>query len=153
MAKIDVKDVEVTIVQIYDNDYISLTDIARYKTDDTNAVIGNWMRNRNTIEFLGIWETLYNPAFNPLEFEGIKKEAGLNAFTLSPTKWIQMTHAKGIIAKAGRYGGTYAHKDIAFKLAGGISVEFELYIVKEFQRWKSAEQAHLGGSANGELAN
>jgi len=91
MAKINVKNTEVAIVKINDVDYISLTDIAKFKTDDTNAVIANWMRNRNTIEFLGIWETLYNPDFNPLEFEGFRKEAGLNAFTMSPRKWISTT--------------------------------------------------------------
>ncbi len=107
------------ILRINDADYISITDIAKYKTNDTSAVIANWMRNRNTIEFLGIWETLYNPDFKPLEFEGFKKEAGLNAFTLSPLKWITATNAIGFIAKSGRYGGTFAHKDIAFKFAGG----------------------------------
>ena len=102
------------------------------------------MRNRNTIEYLGIWESLYNPDFKPLEFEGFRKEAGLNAFTLSPQKWINTTNAIGIISKSGRYGGTYAHKDIAFKFASWISVEFELYIVKEFQRLKEEEQKQLG---------
>ena len=97
------------------------------------------MRNRNTIEYLGIWESLYNPDFKPLEFEGFRKEAGLNAFTLSPQKWINTTNAIGIISKSGRYGGTYAHKDIAFKFASWISVEFELYIVKEFQRLKEPQ--------------
>ena len=101
------------------------------------------MRNRNTIEFLGIWETLYNPNFNPLEFEGFRKQAGLNAFTLSPQKWINATNAKGFTVKAGRYGGTYAHKDIAFKFASWISVEFELYIIKEFQRLKNEESNKL----------
>ena len=117
MAKIKVEERQVTIISHNENDYISLTDIAKYKSDDPTAVIGNWMRNRNTIEFLGIWESLYNPCFNPLEFEGFRKEAGLNAFTMSPQKWINATNAIGIIAKAGRYGGTYAHKDIAFKFA------------------------------------
>lgn len=116
------------------------------------AVIGNWMRNRNTIEFLGIWESLYNPGFKPLEFEGFRKEAGLNAFTLSPKKWIETTNAIGLVSKAGRYGGTYAHKDIAFKFASWISVEFELYIVKEFQRLKAEEQKVLGWSAKRELS-
>jgi hypothetical protein len=110
------------------------------------------MRNRNTIEFLGIWETLYNPDFKPLEFEGFKKGAGLNAFTLSPLKWITATNAIGFIAKSGRYGGTFAHKDIAFKFASWISVEFELYIVKEFQRLKDIEQKEIGWSAKRELA-
>ncbi len=110
------------------------------------------MRNRNTIEYLGIWESLYNPHFNPLEFEGFRKDAGLNAFTMSPQKWINATNAIGIIAKAGRYGGTYAHKDIAFKFASWISVEFELYIVKEFQRLKEEEQKQIGWSAKRELS-
>ena len=129
-----------------------MTDIAKYKSDDPTAVIGNWMRNRNTIEYLGIWESLYNPQFNPLEFEGVKKEAGLNAFTLSPQKWINATNAIGIISKSGRYGGTYAHKDIAFKFASWISVEFELYIVKEFQRLKHEEQKLIGWTAKRELS-
>lgn len=150
--RINVKDTEVAIVTVNNLDYISLTDIAKYKTDDPSAVIGNWMRNRNTIEFLGIWETLYNQCFKPLEFEGFRKEAGLNAFTMSPQKWINATNAIGFVVKAGRYGGTYAHKDIAFKFASYISVEFELYIVKEFQRLKEEEQKQLGWSAKRELA-
>ena len=117
------------------------------KSDEPNAVIANWMRNRNTIEYLGIWEQLYNPDFKPTEFEGFRMQAGLNAFTLSPKKWIEATGAIGIVAKSGRYGGTYAHKDIAFKFASWISVEFELYIVKEFQRLKTEEQRLLGWSA------
>jgi hypothetical protein len=152
MAKINVKSTEVTIIQIGNADYISLTDIAKFKTADPNAVIGNWMRNRNTIEFLGIWESLYNPDFKPLEFEGFKKEAGLNAFTLSPQKWVDTTHAIGIVSKSGRYGGTFAHKDIAFKFASWISIEFELYVVKEFQRLKEEAQKALGWSAKRELA-
>ena len=152
MAKIIVKDTSVTVISVNENDYISLTDIAKYKSDDPTAVIGNWLRNRNTIEYLGIWESLYNPDFKPLEFEGFKKEAGLNAFTLSPTKWINATNAIGILSKSGRYGGTYAHKDIAFKFASWISVEFELYIIKEFQRLKTEEQRQLGWSAKRELS-
>lgn len=152
MAKITVQNTQVTIISINENDYISLTDIAKYKSDDPTAVIGNWMRNRNTIEYLGVWESLYNPQFNPLEFEGFKKEAGLNAFTLSPQKWINATNAIGIISKSGRYGGTYAHKDIAFKFASWISVEFELYIVKEFQRLKQEEQKLIGWTAKRELS-
>ncbi len=152
MAKIKVKDTEVTILSIDQKDYISLTDIAKYKTNEPNAVIGNWLRNRNTIEYLGIWESLYNPNFKPLEFEGFKKEAGLNAFTLSPQKWADSTNAVGIISKSGRYGGTFAHKDIAFKFASWISVEFELYIVKEFQRLKEQEQQQIGWNAKRELA-
>ena len=152
MAKITVQNTNVTVISVNENDYISLTDIAKYKSDDPTAVIGNWMRNRNTIEYLGIWESLYNPQFNPLEFEGFKKDAGLNAFTLSPQKWINATNAIGIISKSGRYGGTYAHKDIAFKFASWISVEFELYIVKEFQRLKQEEQKLIGWTAKRELS-
>ena len=110
------------------------------------------MRNRTTIEYLGIWETLYNPGFKPFEFDGFRKEAGLNAFTLSPQKWIIATNAKGMISKSGRYGGTFAHKDIAFKFAAWISIEFELYFIKEFQRLKEKEQKQLGWSAKRELS-
>ena len=152
MAKIKVQNTEITVVRYNEADYISLTDIAKFKSDDPTAVIGNWMRNRNTVEYLGIWESLYNPGFNPIEFEGFRKKAGLNAFTLSPKKWIETTHAIGIMSKSGRYGGTYAHKDIAFKFASWISVEFELYIIKEFQRLKTEEQAQLGWSAKRELS-
>ena len=152
MAKIKVQDTEVTVISHKENDYISLTDIAKYKSDDPTATVSNWMRNRNTIEYLGIWESLYNPGFNPLEFEGFRKEAGLNAFTMSPQKWINATNAIGIVARAGRYGGTYAHKDIAFKFASWISVEFELYIIREFQRLKEEEQKQIGWSAKRELS-
>ena len=152
MEKITVQNTSVMIISINKNDYISLTDIAKYKSDDPTAVIGNWMRNRNTIEYLGIWESLYNPDFKPIEFDRFKKEAGLNAFTLSPQKWIEATAAIGIVSKSGRYGGTFAHKDIAFKFASWISVEFELYVVKEFQRLKEQEQAQLGWSAKRELS-
>lgn len=103
------------------------------------------MRSRNTIEFLGIWETLNNPNFNPVEFEGVRKQAGLHAFILSPKKWVEATNAIGILSKAGRYGGTYAHKDIAFEFASWTSVEFKLYFIKEFQRLKDEEQKQLGG--------
>src|SRR5574344_699333 len=137
----------------FENEFISLTDIAKYKNrEEPNVVVANWMRNRNTIEYLGIWEQLYNPDFKPTEFEGFRMQAGLNAFTLSPKKWIEATGAIGIVAKSGRYGGTYAHKDIAFKFASWISVEFELYIVKEFQRLKTEEQRLLGWSAKRELS-
>jgi hypothetical protein len=152
MAKINVQQTSITILQVNEKDYISLTDIARHKSDDPTAVIGNWMRNRNTIEYLGIWETLYNSGFKPLEFEGFRREAGLNAFTLSPQKWISTTDAIGIVSRSGRYGGTFAHKDIAFKFASWISVEFELYLVKEFQRLKEQEQAQIGWSAKRELS-
>lgn len=134
-------------------DFLCITDIARQKNSiDPNGVIANWMRNRNTIEFLGIWETLYNPNFNPLEFEGFKTEAGLNAFTLSPTRWIEATRAIGIVSQPGRYGGTYACSDIAFEFASWISVEFRLYLVKEFQRLKADEQKQIGWSAKRELS-
>ena len=134
-------------------DYICITDIARQKnSEDPNGGIANWMRNRNTIEFLGIWESLYNPNFNPLEFEGFRKEAGLNAFTMSPTKWIEATNAKGIKAISGRYGGTYAISDIAFEFASWVSVEFKLYLVREFQRLKTEEQKQLAWTAKRELA-
>ena len=152
MAKITVQNTPVTIISVNENDYISLTDIARHKSDEPSAVIANWMRNRNTIEYLGTWESLYNPQFNSLEFEGFRREAGLNAFTLSPQKWVNVTRAIGIVSKSGRYGGTYAHKDIAFKFASWISVEFELYIVKEFQRLKQEEQKTIGWTAKRELS-
>mgnify|MGYP000327865227 CR=1 FL=1 len=152
MAKITVKNTSVSVIKVDDFDYISITDIAKYKTSEPDIVIANWMRNRMTIEYLGLWEILYNPNFKPLEFEGFKKEAGLNAFTLSPKKWIETTNAMGIISRSGRYGGTFAHKDIAFKFASWVSVEFELYIIKEFQRLKEQEQAQLGWSAKRELS-
>lgn len=152
MAKITVQNTNITIIALNGDDYISLTDLARHKSDEPNAVIANWLRNRNTIEYLGIWEQLYNPNFKPTEFEGFRRQAGLNAFTLSPKKWTDATNAIGIVAKSGRYGGTYAHKDIALKFASWISVEFELYIVKEFQRLKTEEQRFLGWSAKRELS-
>ncbi|MDR0658633.1 MAG: KilA-N domain-containing protein [Mediterranea sp.] len=152
MAKINVQNTDVTIIEIDNVDYISLTDIAKVKNPDANGVIANWLRNRNTIEYLGIWEYLYNPNFKPLEFEGFKNEAGANAFTLSPQKWIDATNAIGVISKSGRYGGTFAHRDIAFKFASWISVEFELYIIKEFQRLKEEEQKAIGWTAKRELA-
>ena len=152
MAKISVQKTDVTILKINDDDYISLTDIAKFKTADSFIVVCNWMRNRNTIEYLGIWETLYNPHFKPIEFDRFRNEAGLNAFTMSPQKWIESTNAVGMVSKAGRYGGTYAHKDIAFKFAAWISIEFELYFIKEFQRLKEEEQKQIGWSAKRELA-
>jgi hypothetical protein len=152
-SEIIVKDTTIKTTTLNGIDYICITDIARQKnTIDPNGVIGNWMRNRNTVEFLGIWETLHNPKFNPLEFEGFRKEAGLNAFTLSPTRWIEATNAIGIFSQAGRYGGTFAQTDIAFEFASWISVEFRLYLVMEFQRLKSEEQKMLGWSAKRELS-
>jgi len=153
MGKITVLDQNVTISSIKDEDYISLTDIARYKDSGrTDDLIRNWLRNRNTIEFLGIWEHLYNPEFKPVEFDGFKMQAGLNSFTLTPKQWIEKTGAVGIISKAGRYGGTYAHKDIAFEFASWISVEFKLYLIKEFQRLKEEERKTLGWDIRRNLA-
>jgi hypothetical protein len=145
MAKIEVKGTSITVVSGDVDDYISLTDIARYKdSDHTDDIIRNWLRNRNTLEFLGIWEQLNNPVFNPVEFDGIRMQAGLNSFTLTPKRWIEATRAVGITSKAGRYGGTYAHKDIAFEFASWVSVEFKLYLIKEFQRLKETEREQLG---------
>ncbi|SCJ94807.1 KilA-N domain [uncultured Eubacterium sp.] len=127
----------------FQNEFISLTDIAKYRSDDPNATICNWMRNRDTLEFLGLWESLHNPDFKPLEFEGFRNQAGLNAFTMSPTKWINNVAAIGIVSKAGRYGGTYAHSDIAFEFASWISAEFKLYIIKDYQRIKTDENSRL----------
>lgn len=143
-TSIDVRGTAISIVSQEDEDYICLTDIARYKNPDhTDDLIRNWLRNRNTVEFLGIWEQLNNPNFNPVEFDGIRMQAGLNSFTLTPKQWTEKTGALGIISKAGRYGGTYAHKDIAFEFASWISVEFKLYLIKEFQRLKEDENRRL----------
>jgi hypothetical protein len=128
----------------FENEFISLTDIARYKSDDPAAVIQNWMRNRDVIEFLGLWETMHNPDFKPLEFEGFKKAAGANAFTMSPQKWINATNSIGIVSKSGRYGGgTFAHSDIAMEFASWISTEFKLYVIKDYRRLKSDENSRL----------
>lgn len=124
MTKIKVEQAEINIINIGSEDYISLTDMAKNKSDEPSAVIGNWMRNRNTIEYLGLWEILYNTNFKPIEFEGFRRQAGLNAFTLSPQKWIGLTNALGMVCKSGRYGGTYAHKDIALKFVAWISVQW-----------------------------
>ena len=129
--------------QDFENVFISLTDIARYKSDDPTAVIQNWMRNRDVIEFLGLWETLHNPEFKPLEFEGFREQAGANAFTMSPRKWIEATNAIGIVSKSGRYGGTFAHSDIAMSFATWISPEFQLYIMKDYRRLKTDENSRL----------
>ncbi len=145
MAKIEVKGTSITVVSGDVDDYISLTDIARYKDSErTDYIIQNWLRNRNTIEFLGIWEQLNNPVFNPIEFDGIRRQAGLNSFVLTAKRWHEATGAIGITSKAGRYGGTYAHKDIAFEFASWVSVEFKLYLIKEFQRLKETEREQLG---------
>ena len=134
---IHVKGAEVTVATRLDQDYISLTDMLRRFGDE--SILYNWLRNRNTIEFLGIWEQLYNPAFKPIEFDRFKSQAGLNSFALSPKKWIEATNAIGLYAKAGRGGGTYAHKDIAFEFGSWLSPEFKLYLIKEFQRLKDEE--------------
>ncbi len=142
--KINVQGLEIAIFQGDQSEYISLTDIARYKdASNTDTIIQNWLRNRNTIELLGFWEIMYNPYFKPLEFEGFRKQAGLNSFVLTPKKWIETTGAIGIVSKPGRYGGTFAHKDIAFEFASWISIEFKLYIIKEFQRLKGDENERL----------
>jgi len=151
MAKIKVQETEVTIISVEEKDYISMTDMVR-NIDNGLALIEKWLRNKNTIEFIGIWEEMYNPNFNSPEFEGIKNAAGLNRFILSVKQWIEKTNSIGIIAKAGRYGGTYAHKDIAFEFASWVSPQFKLYLLKEFQRLKEQEQAQLGWSAKRELS-
>lgn len=127
----------------FQNEFISLTDIAKYKSDDPAAVIQNWMRSRDVIDFLGLWESLHNEHFNHLEFEGFRNQAGANAFTMSPKKWIDNTNAIGIVSKAGRYGGTFAHSDIAFEFASWVSPEFKLYIIKDYQRLKTDENSRL----------
>jgi len=135
---------EITILQTNESEFISLTDVARYKdAEHTDTIIQNWMRNRNTIELLGFWELIYNPDFKALEFEGFRKQAGLNSFVMTPKKWIEATNAIGIISKSGRSGGTFAHKDIAFEFASWISIEFKLYVIKEFQRLKEDENDRL----------
>jgi len=143
-ATVSVKGTDVTVLIHHEDDYISLTDMAKYKeASRSDHLIQNWLRNRNTIEFLGIWEKLHNPRFKPLEFEGFKTRAGLNSFVLTPRQWIEATKAIGIVSKAGRYGGTFAHKDIAFEFASWISVEFKLFLIKEFQRLKEDENSRL----------
>lgn len=128
----------------FEDEFISLTDIAKYRNeDDPRFVIQNWMRNRNTIEFLAVWEELHNPEFNRVQFEAVRNEAGLNRFVMTPTKWIEQMNAIGITSKAGRYGGTYAHSDIAMSFATWISPEFQLYIMKDYRRLKSDENSRL----------
>jgi len=142
--KITVQQIDIVLYEDNKQDYISLTDIARYKdAEHTDSIIQNWMRNRNTVELLGFWEMIYNPDFKPLEFEGFRKQAGLNSFVMTPKRWIESTNAIGIVSKAGRYGGTFAHKDIALEFASWISIEFKLYVIKEFQRLKEDENSRL----------
>jgi len=143
-ARITVRGTDIAVIRRGDEDYISLTDIAKSRNPDhPDDLIRNWLRNRNTLELLGIWEQLHNASFNPVEFDGIKKQAGLNSFTLTPKQWIEKTAAIGIESRAGRYGGTYAHTDVAFEFASWVSVEFKLYLIKEFQRLKEDENRRL----------
>lgn len=144
-ATINANGTEITVLSKgNEDDYISLTDIARYKNPgEPKDVVKNWMRNRSTIEFLGLWEQLNNPDFKGVEFDTFTHEAGSNAFTLSPQKWISATNATGIISKSGRYGGTFAHKDIAFEFASWVSAEFKLYIIKDYQRLKTDENSKI----------
>ena len=143
-STIEVQGTAITVLSQQEKDFICLTDIARVKNADrSDDLVRNWLRNRNTVEFLGIWERLNNAGFNSVEFDGIKMQAGLNSFTLTPKQWIEKTKAIGIVSHAGRYGGTYAHKDIAFEFASWVSVEFKLYLIKEFQRLKEDENQRL----------
>jgi hypothetical protein len=152
---IHAKGVDIRIyTEDFENEFISLTDIAKYKSDEPFIVINNWMRGKDTIEFLGLWEQLHNTNFKPIEFDRFRKEAGYNAFTLSPQKWIENTNAIGIVSKSGRYGGTFAHSDIAFEFASWISAEFKLYIIKDYKRLKSDESGRLslGWNLNREIS-
>ena len=153
IQKLTVLNREVAVQTGTAGDFICLTDIARYRDQErTDSLIFNWMRNRNTVEFLGLWEHLHNPNFKPIEFDGFRKQAGLNSFVLTPKQWIERTGAIGIESRAGRYGGTFAHPDIAFEFASWISVEFRLYLIKEFQRLKAVEQEQLGWDVRRNLA-
>ena len=153
MKTLIVKKQAINITLVDNEEYISLTDIARYKNrENPKGVIQNWIRNRNTIEFLGIWELIHNPNFKGIEFEAFKKEAGLNSFTLAPQKWIESTDAIGLVSKSGKGGGTYAHRDIAFEFASWVSVEFKIYLIQEFERLKANEQREIGWSAKRELS-
>ena len=146
---VTVKGTAIKIQAVGTADYICLTDIAKSKNSEhPDDLIRNWLRNRNSLELLGIWEQLHNPDFNPVEFDGIRKQSGLNSFTLTPKQWIEKTAAIGLQSKAGRYGGTYAHKDIAFEFASWVSVEFKLYLIKDFQRLKDDENERLSLSWN-----
>lgn len=151
MKKIKAQETEISICSFNDEDYISMTDMVK-GIENGYALIEKWLRNKNTIEFLGIWEEMYNPDFNSTEFGGIKNEAGTNRFLLSVKQWVEKTNSRGIMAKAGRYGGTYAQKDIAFEFASWVSPKFKLYLIRDYQRLKAAEQAQLGWTAKRELA-
>ncbi len=153
MSHIKVLEHNVRIVADDEADFLCITDIAKFKNaDHPDDLIRNWLRNRNTIEFLGLWEHLNNPRFNPVEFDGFRKQAGLNSFSMTPKMWIEKTGAVGIQSRAGRYGGTYAHKDIAFEFTSWVSVEFKLYLIKEFQRLKDEEKKTLGWDIRRNLA-
>jgi len=147
MAKkriLKVEKLEIVLVSQNDSDYISLTDMARYRdAERTNYIIQNWLRTRSAIEFCGLWEQLNNPNFKRIEFDAFKNESGANGFSLTPQKWIETTNALGIISKSGRYGGTFAHRDIAFEFASWISADFKLYLITEFQRLKADENSRL----------
>jgi len=151
MGKLNVNGTKIQVYQVDENDYISLTDMVR-NIENGSALIEKWLRNKNTIEFLGIWEEMYNDDFNRKEYAAIMEDAGLNRFVMSVKQWVTRTNSKGIIAKAGRYGGTYAYKDIAFEFATWVSPQFKLYLIKEFDRLKKEEQAQLGWNAKRELA-
>ncbi|MFN7116043.1 MAG: KilA-N domain-containing protein [Saprospiraceae bacterium] len=138
-AILTVQNTEISILSQKDQDYFSLTDIAKRVNERSDMVISNWLRNRNTIEFLGVWEQLNNPDFNPIEFDGIKSQAGLNSFILTVKQWQEQTGAIGLVAKTGRYGGTFAHKDIALEFCSWVSPTFKLYLIKEFERLKQKE--------------
>lgn len=154
MAKLNVKDVEITVLSIEERDYISLTDMANAKENGSRAadIIKNWIRTRYTLEFLGTWEQINNPNFKVVEFDHFKIQAGLPSFVLSASEWIERTNAIGVIVKKGKYGGTYAHKDIAFEFGSAISVPFKLYLITEFQKLKEQEQTQIGWTAKRELA-
>ncbi len=143
-STINVQGLAITIISQSHDDYISITDIARHRdAERSDYILQNWLRNRSTIEFIGLWEQLHNPRFNSIEFDGIKNMAGSNSFSLTPKRWIETTNAVGLISKTGLYGGTYAHKDIAFEFASWLSPEFKLYLIKEFQRLKEEENRRL----------
>ena len=146
-SKLNANGIEISVITTVgtEDDYISITDIAKYSDpDNPRYIIQNWMRNRNTIDYLGLWEELNNPSFNRVEFDAVKIDAGKNSFVMTPTKWIKETNAIGIISKSGRYGGgTLAHKDIAFEFASWLSPEFKLYVIKDYQRLKESESHRL----------
>lgn len=139
-VKLNVNEIEIVLYKQNEEEYISLTDMAKYRDSErSDYIIQNWMRTRSSVEFLGLWEQLNNLNFKPIEFDGFRNEAGSNSFTLTPKKWIESTNAIGIISKSGRYGGTYAHKDIAFEFASWLSPTFKLYLITEYQRLKEIE--------------